>query len=121
MSKSVILPGAPVSERRATERRVAVRYPVSHETTCHAVTAPYGALCPGWVRDLSASGIGLVIDRRFPAGTWLTLELDNAELGASVSVSARVVHVIEMPNDTWLHGCAFDRDLNENELRAFTE
>jgi hypothetical protein len=121
MSKSVILPGAPANERRTTERRVAVRYPVSNDTTCQAVATPLGAICPGWVRDLSASGIGLVIDRHFPAGTWLTVELDNAELGAAVSVSARVVHVIEMPNDSWLHGCAFDRDLSENELRAFTD
>jgi hypothetical protein len=104
-----------------TDRRVAVRFSGNPDTACHAFP-PSGATCAAWVRDISTSGIALLIDREIEPGTVLTIELENAEHGVSSVLLARVVHTLEVPPDhRWLHGCAFSRELTDEELRSFAE
>jgi hypothetical protein len=106
---------------RGRERRVAVRYPGNPDASCHAY-APSVGLYPGWVRDISTTGIALLLPCEFEPGAPLTLELENPALGLVRVVPARVVHSIAVPlDDRWLHGCVFDEPLTEEELRAFAE
>jgi hypothetical protein len=103
------------------DRRVALRYPGNPDASCQAIMTP-GGICPAWVRDISAVGVALLINREFAAGTLLTIELDNPIRGVSCVLRARVVHTLELPPDgRWLHGCAFERTLTDDELRAFAE
>ena len=75
-----------------------------------------------WVRDISATGIALLVPCEFEPGAALTLELENSDRGVSRVVRARVVHALEVPPDRrWLHGCAFERPLTAEELLAFAE
>lgn len=103
------------------ERRVAVRYPGNPDAACRAY-APSAGVYPAWVRDISATGVALLVACEFEPGAVLTLELENPTRGVSIVVKARVVHVLEVPPDRrWLHGCAFERPLTDDELRAFAE
>jgi hypothetical protein len=113
---------APLVERPRTgrERRVAVRYPINPETECSTIVPEYGA-CPAWVRDLSAGGICLVVEQLFATGTWLSVELENAEKSLVRRLRARVVHSAEIPFERWLHGCQFERELTAEELQAFVD
>jgi hypothetical protein len=120
MSKSVNRPSADGVRVPRADRRAAVRYPCNVDTRCHA-GGPAGALCPAWVRDLSATGIALLTARPFAAGAALVVEMDHPGRGAALHIGARVVHALEMPNDHWLHGCAFDRPLTPDELRTFVD
>src|SRR5579884_1264621 len=120
MSKPFILPAGGATAR-GRDRRVAVRYPGNPDTSCQAVTPSDGAW-PAWVRDISASGIAVLLDREFPPGTVVVIELDNPDQGVACAVRARVIHALELPpDDRWLHGCAFERELSAHELRAFAE
>jgi hypothetical protein len=103
------------------DRRVAVRYPGNPDAACQAITSPAGIL-PAWVRDISAVGVALLINREFAAGTVLTIELSNPVQGVACLLRARVVHTLELPPDgRWLHGCAFERTLTDQELQAFAD
>ena len=122
MSDPTVLPfshdRAPVG---GLDRRVAVRYPGNPDASCQAITAPAGILA-AWVRDISAVGVALLINREFPSDTVLTIELNNALHGVSCVLRARVVHTLELPPDgRWLHGCAFERTLTDQELQAFAD
>jgi hypothetical protein len=53
--------------------------------------------------------------RRFEPGTALTIELSDRHL------LAHVIHAKREANGRWIIGCAFDRALSEQELRAVLE
>jgi hypothetical protein len=121
MSEPVLLPGDDRATVGGLDRRVAVRYPGNADASCQAY-ASAGGLLPAWVRDISAVGVALLINREFASGTVLTIELDNPVRGVSRVLRARVVHTLELPPDgRWLHGCAFERTLTDEELHAFAE
>lgn len=121
MLNPLLLPAAGSAGVSQCERRAAVRFGGGPATECQAVDPRGGEPLPGWVRDLSTSGVAVVIDRAFTPGTWLILELENTHEGASLRLRACVVHAIQLPNDHWLHGCAFERELAPHELHAFIE
>jgi hypothetical protein len=119
MPEQSVLPANDHSPISGLDRRVAVRYPANPNASCHAAVASGGS-CTAWVRDISAVGVALLIAREFPTGTILTIELENALHRVNCVIRARVVHTLEVPPDgRWLHGCAFERTLTDEELRAF--
>jgi len=121
MSKPSVLPPKAGATGARHDRRIAVRYAGNPETDCHASVSPGGSH-PAWVRDISASGVALLMARAVAPGTDLTLVLENASLGVTRLLRARVVHALEVPpNGYWLHGCSFERTLTDPELRAFAE
>ena len=86
-----------------------MRFAGNPDADCRA-SGPSGSSHPAWVRDISGSGVALLIAREFVPGTELTLVLENAALGVTRLLRARVVHALEVPpNGHWLHGCSFER------------
>jgi hypothetical protein len=121
MSQPLVVPTQACTSARCGERRVAVRYPGNTDAACRAF-APSAGVYTAWVRDISATGIALLLDREFERGAVLTLELNNADQGVTAVVQARIIHALEVPPDgRWLHGCAFERPLTAAELHAFAE
>jgi hypothetical protein len=121
MSEPTVLPSNDHAPVGGLDRRVAVRYPGNRDASCQTFVSPAG-ICPAWVRDISAVGVALLVNREFAPDTVLTIELNNAARGVSCVLRARVVHTLELPPDgRWLHGCAFERTLTDAELRAFAE
>jgi hypothetical protein len=102
------------------EKRRAPRHPAAPSTAC--VVAEAGRTGPryrAWVRDLSATGLCLLMPARFAAGTLLAVELRNEKTGFSLSKSVQVAQAdICCPNDAWLHGCAFVGELTTAELQG---
>lgn len=104
----------------AVDRRAWVRYPCANDVACHPLTAGSRTIWSGKVQDLSTGGLGLVLDRRFDAGTELVVVLQGKETGASRRLRVRVVHdtlVTANPGLRWLVGCAFVCPFNDDEFR----
>jgi hypothetical protein len=119
MSKPNVVPVPNYVRAAWLDRRVAVRYPGHPDAACVA-SPPSGGIYPAWVRDISTSGVALLMEREFPDGTVLTIELENAQQGLVRVLRARVVHTLEVPPDErWLHGCAFEEPLTDEDLRGF--
>jgi len=70
------------------------------------------------VKDISAHGIRLMLDRPFGVGTVLDLKLFRPGGTLECYASAKVVNVVEALTGLFLTGCAFDRPLSEDQLRG---
>jgi c-di-GMP-binding flagellar brake protein YcgR len=69
------------------------------------------------VRDISASGVALIVDTEIPTGTLLNAELHGAS-GRTFTILACVVHVAPAPDGGHILGCNFIRELSERDLQA---
>jgi hypothetical protein len=99
------------------ERRLAERHPSKREALTRPLEAEVTLAWGASVRDISTSGIGLTLCYPFPAGTYLTVDLDLPESAAPApSWLARVVHAQDQPDGTWHVGCEFVKPLSEGEL-----
>jgi hypothetical protein len=102
--------------RARPDRRGAVRTPCPDGIGCLWLSEP-GREIPVGIRDISASGISVLLPSPFPAGTVLLLRFQNSQGSFSCERVARVVsEPICCPNDAWVHGCQFDTSLTPNDL-----
>ncbi len=67
------------------------------------------------IRDVSNGGIGVLLARRFEAGTVLTIEFQVGSTGFT-RLEVRVVRVEAEGAGHWTHGCAFKHKLSDDEL-----
>jgi hypothetical protein len=111
-------PGRPDQEPGA-ERRRAPRYSTDLPATCRPLAGREGASWEARVVNISRSGIGLALPRRFEPGALLTVELEDPRRTVSRSILARVIHARPHAEHGWLLGCAFSGELDDDELAAF--
>jgi hypothetical protein len=114
-------PPAPAPLDAGAERRSSTRYLL--RVGCCAVIDPsiHGGDEEKWplvVRDVSSSGIGILLARRFEPGTELAVEGIG---GPFERISARVVRVEPERAGHWIHGCAFAQPLAEDQLQSLLE
>jgi hypothetical protein len=109
-------------ERSQAERRAWVRYATTLETICEPIAAlTVDETECGWparVRDLSAGGVGLSLERRFEPGTILLIELATGQDEPSFVAPVKVIHATADGDGHWILGCAFTRPLDEEQVQA---
>lgn len=69
------------------------------------------------IRNVSVSGIGLLLDRHIRARTRLILQLSSPESGTPVERIAQVRYCTLYVPGQWLVGCRFETELSHEELR----
>jgi diguanylate cyclase (GGDEF)-like protein len=100
----------PGCERRATARVLCDR--VARVRRGESGDAPEEF---AMIRDLSALGVGLYLDRRLPLGSLLIIE--PLAPGAK-ALLARVLHASE-EEGRWRHGCELSTRLSDDDLRSW--
>jgi hypothetical protein len=113
-------PAGGPSREGGTERRATPRYQSEVRLTCYPVGAGLGAGRQARVRNVSRTGIGLVVDRHWPPGTMLSIALPLGPDGGTRPAMARVIHATALPGGSFLVGCALEVALSEDDLRALT-
>lgn len=112
---------APAEEESAVDgrdRRAWVRYHHDPEASCiTGDTHPDMGLCTARVRDISHSGISLVLNRHLKVGAFLAVELVNTRQTCLPPLLARVVHATAQISGDWLIGCEFSSVLTDDELQ----
>lgn len=104
------------------ERRSAERFPPNSSTVCRVLDPIKCTSNQVGIRDLSSSGISLVLASQVEIGTLLHLELELRTLRFVHRLTAKVQHNgIQLPNESWLHGCVFAKPLPERVVEAFTQ
>ncbi|OAI38798.1 hypothetical protein AYO40_06375 [Planctomycetaceae bacterium SCGC AG-212-D15] len=94
------------------ERRARMRHTTRLKQMCKVLRYSLESDSCLWIRNVSSTGVGLMADRPFKAGSFLTLELPGKK-----PALVRVAHTRKQPNqDWWLLGCAFSRKLAPDEL-----
>ena len=103
------------------ERRAAARYALCVGRCAHVDPNLHGGddeLWPVIVRDVSQSGLGVILARRFEPGTQFTVEGALDPSGRPDLLPLRVVRVETEKAGHWVHGCQFDPPLHPEQLRA---
>jgi hypothetical protein len=98
------------------ERRGATRHPSSLKIACYPVGGSLMERRQARIRNVSKTGIGLVVDRAWQSGTMLIVELPGEE--STKTVRARVVHSTPQMSGTYLVGCNFESALSDAEVQA---
>lgn len=70
------------------------------------------------IQDISMSGIGLLLNKRFRPGTHLAVELPDPEGTSARKLLTRVVHTHPQAEGGWLLGCALIDKLSHDEIEA---
>lgn len=94
------------------ERRMHLRRRCSRA----ALVRVEGTAVEAQVRNISFHGIGLLLSRRLPPGTLLTVEMKGHK--HPLAIEARVVHCTQQPRG-WLTGCQFIDGIDEEELEEW--
>jgi CheY-like chemotaxis protein len=102
------------------ERRSGVRFP-SQLAALVRTGGEKGGEWPGWVRDMSVTGVGLVLGHRFAPGTVLAVQFLREPGGLpSFRVQAEVLRVVA-ESCGYLHGCLFTPALSNDELASLVQ
>jgi hypothetical protein len=101
----------------AQDRRRAVRF----RPNCEALVSPlYSDQAPilAQIRDVSPTGIGLVLARPYERGTALFISVQEDGPDWSPILVAKVVHAMPAEDGSWLVGCKLMRRLSEADLQG---
>src|SRR5258708_39193876 len=104
------------------ERRGAKRFPCNGDMVSRLIEPSESRSSQVGIRDISQTGICLLLPAQFQTGTELTIELENRRLRFTHRLTVRGQHNgIQLPNESWLHGCSVANRLPRQVLEAFTE
>jgi hypothetical protein len=108
---------APQDLPQTFERRAFIRYARRFDILWQLLGVERRDLTSGQVFDLSATGVGIVVDRAFPTGKVLVLRLPTATQGWS-SHLVRIKHCAAGEDGLFQVGCAFVKPLSLAQLQA---
>ena len=103
----------------ASDHRLWVRYTQLPDSSFQA-----GSEQLAWsaqIQDISRGGVNLLGNHPFDPGTVLKIELPLTDRVVPATILARVVHANAKPNGVWALGCAFVKELAEDEMRALLQ
>ncbi|HEY7327083.1 MAG TPA: PilZ domain-containing protein [Gemmataceae bacterium] len=117
MSRSAIeVRGEPVAAADKRERRASVRLQSGAKGSCQSLSKQRELGWEAIVRDISCTGIGLLLPRRFEPGTLLAVEIAEETNEQKRLFVARVVRTSRQSEGGWLIGCRLASSLTEDEL-----
>jgi hypothetical protein len=111
-SQQTSVPIAPRPERRA-----AVRFPANLDGSCECLVGPRGECWMATIQDISSTGMSLGVERRFEPGTLVLVDMPPTTQCLVRSLLARVKHVRQADDGSWILGCAFLKPLSNAEVQ----
>lgn len=97
-------------------RRAETRYHCGPATAGRVSKADDETLRRAWILNLSATGIGLLLDGSIDVGTQLIIHLKSNDAGTFFDLPARVAHSTLQANGEWLVGCELADKLRQEDL-----
>jgi PilZ domain len=101
------------------ERRVAPRFPLNLTTSCRLNASSSDRALNVRVRNISVTGISLVVARVVESGDVLLIELRSVARNVTRPLKVHVVYCIEHPCGEMIVGGRFAEPLSSEELRIF--
>jgi hypothetical protein len=101
-----------------SDRRAAERFPVNQDTACSFVSPVDENFGPARIKNVSTSGVGLVLSKKVDVGALLAVGVNNKAKNFARNLLVRVVHVTEQSKGSYLVGGTFQTPLTYEELVA---
>jgi hypothetical protein len=93
------------------------RYLCNIVTSCESVNPAQQEPSSAKILNVSPAGLGLLVTRQFEQGSLVSVELPSSNGSPATSMLARVIHAKPQPTGDWVLGCAFTRQLTDQELQ----
>jgi hypothetical protein len=103
-------------EPRWVNRRGSVRYQCALATAGRVYPQHRQEFHRGWVMDLSRGGAGLLLNRSFPIGQEVVLQIGSPSTRERFEFPARVAHIIQHVSGEWWIGFEFLTPLTDDLL-----
>jgi hypothetical protein len=100
------------------KRRAEVRYSCGPATAGKLVRNGDSQQQHAWVLNLSATGVGLLLNEPLEPETKIVVHLKSTATGRLFELSARVVHNTAQAAGDWLVGCELATRLGLDDLEA---
>lgn len=104
-----------------SDKRTWMRFPTNVQARFQKIGEPESRVHDAQVLNLSASGVGLLVDVPVETGALLSLDLVGHAGQITRTILACVVHVTSQSGTTSALGCNFIRQLSEDDLKALLE
>src|SRR5262249_4385924 len=101
----------PANDLGSANRRAAERHAAAGKVSCHPACGRNGEAWSGRLRDISRTGIGLLLPRRWEKGTILLLKLDSVRGTGPRTLCACVIHSTPHPEEGYVVGCSHGGEL----------
>jgi hypothetical protein len=98
------------------ERRVAPRYPCGREVALRPLGHGRNEVRWASLQNVSRAGAGMLLSCLPGEGSGLVLEFTDRGGKPSAKTLCRVVHLRAQPDGNYQLGCAFERELSEDDL-----
>ena len=103
------------------ERRLCVRYASDLPALCQKTDAEvHDIWLRGKIRDLSVSGLRLLLNRPFMTNALIIIEPSQIKNVPPRVIKARVIYT-KRHDRGWVMGCEFTQELTQDELRSLME
>lgn len=99
------------------DQRTWTRFLCNIMTSCKSVNPAHLEPSSAKILNVSPAGLGLLVTREFEQGSLVSVELPGSMGQPPTAVLARVIHAKPRPTGDWVLGCAFTRQLTEQELQ----
>jgi hypothetical protein len=103
---------------RLPEKRSWERYRCTNKRDAAVLLSPGLQRFEAVLRDISAKGIGMLLDMQLLPGTFLVIQLICRRAGFSGDLSGTVRHSTKQADGTWVVGCSLSRSLADDEVRS---
>src|SRR5262245_22796659 len=110
--------GARRERHAAADQRVWMRFPCNVRATYQQVSTFGAPTTEARVFNISATGVGLLVDEPVEAGTLLSVDLKPDGAAAPRTMLACVVQVNTQADGQYAIGCNFIRELSEGDLQV---
>jgi hypothetical protein len=107
-------------KNQPAERRQAIRYAYPLRVTCKSITPGTIRSWPAQARDISLTGIGLVLHQQVEPGTLIEVHIQS--LGGKLTVTRLllVIYAKSAADSDWHLGGTFYRELAFEEIKALS-
>jgi hypothetical protein len=102
---------------RGRDQRATVRHASTKGGSCRPIS-PGEATWAAKVQDVSAGGVGLVLERRFEPATVLLVEVLPTAKEPGRQLLVKVVRAQQLSPRRWLLGCVFARRLSDEDVQT---
>lgn len=109
-------PFAESSVTSVSERRRSIRHQPPIPSGPTVVARSDDKASAGRIMDISAGGIGMILDQPFAVGTMLEVQIKDPSAATTQDLSLRVAHCADQADGTWLIGGAFHTRPNGLDL-----
>jgi hypothetical protein len=102
---------------QSDDRRDFPRQPSAVQTVCQPLAGDL--YLPARVRDVSQSGVNLIVTHLLTEGTMVRVNVPGTPGGPHTTLLAGVMHSRELSTSSWAVGCMFSVELSPEEMRLF--